>query len=296
MELTIHHLSKQYRQITAIHNVSLQLSSGIYGLLGPNGAGKSTLIKIITANLQATSGTVSWNGQNIAAMGDHYRSLLGYMPQQQELYSDFTGNRFLRYMAALKGLEKKEAEERIAHLVEVVNLQEVIHKKISAYSGGMKQRLLIAQALLNDPKVIILDEPTAGLDPKERINIRNFISTIAANKIVLIATHVVQDIEYIAKEIIVMKKGEILLKGHPEQLLSSIKQKVALLQLDDEQALASLQQKLIISSIIRDYEQKLHVRVIADDLANLFESASFIEPAYQYVQPTLEDLYLYYFH
>lgn len=287
MELAIQQLSRSYRQTIAINNISLRLTPGIYGLLGPNGAGKSTLIKMITTNLQPSNGTIHWNGQSIAELGSTYRNIVGYMPQQQDVYSDFTGNRFLRYMAALKGLSKKEADERISHLSNIVNLKDVMNKKISTYSGGMKQRLLIAQSLLNDPKILILDEPTAGLDPKERINIRNFIATISNNKIVLIATHVVQDIEYISKEIIVMKKGEILLKDRAQGLLSMIEQKVAIFHID-EQYLPQLQNQYVISSIVRDYEQKLHVRVIADKIES--------DLVYQYTQPTLEDLYLYHFH
>lgn len=287
MELAIHQLSKSYRQTEAIRSISLQLTPGIYGLLGPNGAGKSTLIKMITTNLQSSSGTIKWEDQDITELGSVYRNIVGYMPQQQDVYSDFTGNRFLRYMAALKGLTKIEANERIAHLVSIVNLKDVIGRKISSYSGGMKQRLLIAQALLNDPKLLILDEPTAGLDPKERISIRNFISTIASNKIVLIATHVVSDIEYIAKEIIVMKKGEILLKGEPADLLDTMHEKVALCSVEEEQ-LKELQLSYVISNIARDRDQRLKVRVIADHIHS--------EINYEYVQPNLEDLYLYHFH
>lgn len=207
-KLEIKGITKVYKKgaVKALDNFSVTLTPGVYGLLGPNGAGKSTLMNIITDNLNADGGEVVYDGENIKKLGKDYRAVLGYMPQQQGLYDDFTLNRFLWYMAALKGLKKKEAKEKITQLLETVNLTDAAHKKLGSFSGGMKQRALIAQALLNNPEILILDEPTAGLDPKERIRIRNFISEIAEDKIVLISTHVVSDIEFIAKEIILLKK------------------------------------------------------------------------------------------
>ena len=285
--LEIKNVNKTYKKgyVKALNNFSAELTPGVYGLLGPNGAGKSTLMNIITDNLNADSGEVLFDGKNIKRLGKDYRSVLGYMPQQQGLYDDFTANRFLWYMAALKGLKKKEAKEKIPRLLETVNLTSVAHKKLGSFSGGMKQRVLIAQALLNDPKILILDEPTAGLDPKERIRIRNFISTIAKDKIVILATHVVSDVEFIAKEIILLKDGELLEKDTCHNLLKAIEDKVfEITSLSCD--LAKIQASYRVSNIYRD-DENIISRVVVDDPPEEYK--------YQCVKPTLEDLYLYYF-
>ena len=287
MELEIKNLCKTYKKgvVKALDDFTVTLTSGVYGLLGPNGAGKSTLMNIITDNLNADSGEVLYNGENIKKLGKDYRSLLGYMPQQQGLYDDFTLNRFLWYMAALKGLKKKEAKAKITSLLETVNLKDSAHKKLSSFSGGMKQRALIAQALLNDPKILILDEPTAGLDPKERIRIRNFISEIAENKIVLISTHVVSDIEFIAKEIILLKSGELVSQDTCNNLTKEIENKVFEVEINKEE-LKSFQNTYRVSNLFHD-DDKIIVRIVTD-----------IPPEnhkIQSVKPTLEDLYLYVF-
>ena len=200
MKIEIKNLTKIYGNNKAVNDLTLTLTDGIYGILGPNGSGKTTLINLLTDNVKRTSGEILINNKDIVSLGAKYRDLIGYMPQQQEIYDNFTGEEFLWYMAALKGLEKKYAKNKIDNLLKVVNLTSEKNKKIGSYSGGMKQRILIAQALLNDPDILIMDEPTAGLDPSERIRIRNFLSEMSENKIIIIATHIVSDIEFIAKE------------------------------------------------------------------------------------------------
>lgn len=223
MELFVKNINKTYgKKKRALCDVTMSFTPGIYGLLGPNGSGKSTLMNIITDNLKADGGVVLYDGQSIHKRKEAYRAKIGYMPQQQAIYDNFTGEEFMWYMAALKGLDKKQAESRIESLIAMVNLGEEKGKKIGSYSGGMKQRILIAQALLNDPDILIMDEPTAGLDPSERIRIRNFLSEISENKIIIIATHIVSDIEFIAKEIILLKAGEIIDHGSPQQLLDEL--------------------------------------------------------------------------
>ena len=222
MEMEIRNITKQYKNKTAVKNINITLKEGIYGLLGPNGAGKSTLMKMMVGNLKQTEGSILYKGQDISDMGAEYKRLIGYMPQQQEVYPYFTGRRFLIYMAALKGISDKNTNKHVEELAEKVNLADVLDKRIGGYSGGMRQRILIAQALLGNPEILIFDEPTAGLDPKERIRVRNLISENSAGKIVLIATHVVQDIEFISNQILMLKEGELIANGEPEELVRQI--------------------------------------------------------------------------
>ena len=265
-ELIISNLNKTYKKgaVKALDDFSITLTPGVYGLLGPNGAGKSTLMNIITDNLNSDSGEVIYNGENIKKLGKDFRAVLGYMPQQQGLYDDFTLNRFLWYMAALKGLNRREAKEKIKKLLETVNLTDSAHKKLGAFSGGMKQRALIAQALLNEPEILILDEPTAGLDPKERIRIRNFISEIAKDKIVLISTHVVSDIEFIAKEIILLKEGRLVSHDTCENLAKGIADKVYEIEISQEDLL-HFQSTYRVSNLYRNGD-KIILRTVTDNL------------------------------
>lgn len=223
MELEIRDIRHQYPNgKQALKGISLKLQPGVYGLLGANGAGKSTLMNIITGNLIPSGGVLLLNGEKVSGDNADYRRHLGYMPQQQGIYPRFTGRRFLWYMAALKGMERHCAQKQIAELLRVVHLEEAADRKIGGYSGGMKQRLLIAQALLDDPEILVLDEPTAGLDPVERIRIRNFISGIARERIVLLATHVVGDVECIAGQMLLMQDGELIRQGTPMELTAEL--------------------------------------------------------------------------
>lgn len=225
MELKLEHISKEYKNTTALDDFSMTFSKGIYGLLGPNGAGKSTLMKLITRNIKPTAGEIYLDGTDIHTLKREYQRLIGYMPQQQAIYPFYTGRMFLAYMGLLKGVEKKVLNDEIEKYASKVNLLDVLDRKVGTYSGGMKQRLLIAQAFLGDSKIIIFDEPTAGLDPKERIHVRNLIHDNSAGKIILIATHVVQDIEDIASQIMLLKKGVLIEMAAPEILTGRITDK-----------------------------------------------------------------------
>lgn len=217
--LEIRNLSKSYGKKVALNNINLKFDNGLYGLLGPNGAGKSTLMNIITDNLKADNGEILWNGMDYQKLGVKYREILGYMPQQQGLYNGFTGKRFLNYIAVLKDIPKKEILLQIEESAKKVNLQNELDKKINMYSGGMKQRLLIASCILGNPKLIIFDEPTAGLDPKERVRVKKLMQELSSKSIVIIATHIVPDIENIAKEIVILKEGVLIEKNTPEKLI-----------------------------------------------------------------------------
>nr|WP_300657527.1 ABC transporter ATP-binding protein [uncultured Acetatifactor sp.] len=216
--LEISQITKRYKDKLALDQVSLALEPGVYGLLGPNGAGKSTLMNIISGNLRPTGGQVRWEGKEIKALGAAYRSLLGYAPQQQGMYEHFSGLRFLSYMAALKGIPGKEQPAELERVLRFVNLWDERKRPVSTYSGGMKQRVLIAQAVLGNPRCVILDEPTAGLDPRERVRIREQIRALSGDRIILVSTHVVSDIEPIAAEILLLKAGRLVDRGSVEAL------------------------------------------------------------------------------
>ena len=226
MTLELEGLTKVYKDKTALDDVSFSFTPGIYGLLGPNGAGKSTMMNLISDNLTPSKGRVLLDGRGIDELGSEYRKLLGYMPQQQNIYPELSLRRFLYFMASLKGLKKSEAGEDIDHYVRMVKLDDVLGKKLGAFSGGMKQRLGIAQALLNEPEILVLDEPTAGLDPKERVRLRNLLADLAKDRIVLLSTHIVSDVESIADRVFLMKQGAFVLEGTVAQLVEKMQGRV----------------------------------------------------------------------
>lgn len=293
MELELKNLKKTYGTVQALKGVSYTFTAGIYGILGANGAGKSTMINLITDNVSrdgTDGGEILFDGEDILKLGKDFRALVGYMPQQQGFYEDFSPKAFLKYMAEIKGLKGKNNEgktvnEQIDELIEVVNLTHVAYKKIGGFSGGMKQRVLLAQALLGNPKILILDEPTAGLDPKERIGIRNYIAELSKDKIILFATHVVSDIECIADHVLLIKKGEIVVTGTPVELIEQMHGKVAEITctLDD---VGKLQEQYKVGNI-RQRRNGLALRLVGDKLP---EEAVKVEDNID-----MEDVYLYYF-
>lgn len=285
MILELRNLSKMYGNVQALKKITYSFEPGIYGILGANGAGKSTLINLITDNVSRDKkhdgGQILFDGEDVLKLGKKYRKLVGYMPQQQGFYEDFSPKTFLRYMAEMKGVEDKR---QIDELLDVVNLTDVAHKKMGGFSGGMRQRVLLAQALLGNPCILILDEPTAGLDLKERINIRNYISELSGEKIVLFATHVVSDIEGIADRILLLKKGEIVAEGTPEHLIQSISGKVGELLCTAEKV-KEYQASYKISNI-KQCRGGIRLRVIGDLLPeNTIPTKRGID---------MEDVFLYY--
>ena len=222
MELRIEHLMKRYGEKVALADFSYTFTPGIYGILGANGAGKSTLMNLITDNVSRDGGSILFDGTEILKLGKAFRAAVGYMPQQQGMYDDFSARAFLRYMAEIKQIPAKQARAQIEQLLEVVNLREVAHKKVGGFSGGMRQRVILAQARLGEPKVLILDEPTAGLDPKERLRLRRYIADLAQDRIVFLTTHIVSDIESIARDVLLMQEGSIVAHGTPEDLMARV--------------------------------------------------------------------------
>ena len=291
MKLTINHVTKKYGNITALSDFSAALTPGVYALLGPNGSGKSTLMNIIAGNLTADAGDITYQEdadqpENILKMGVLFREKLGFMPQYPGLYPYFSIEKFMMYIAALKGMKKKEATEQISNILDKVELSDIKKRRIKTLSGGMKQRLALAQAVLGSPEILILDEPTAGLDPKQRIAIRNFISEISFNKIVLIATHIVSDIEFIAKNVILLKKGVIVDNAPPAELLKKHKNRVWKVTCAEPE-IQEMQRKYRVTNIGRDEQSgKAVLRLISEEKP--FENAVS-------VPPDLEDYYLYVF-
>lgn len=235
MELTISDLTKDFGSFRAVDQVTFTMHSGVYGLLGVNGAGKTTLMRMLTTLIHPTGGEIRWDGQDVFRMDSAYRKLLGYLPQDFGYYPDFSIYDYLMYIASIKGIRPAAAKQRALRLLKQVGLSQAGHKKMKTLSGGMKRRVGIAQAMLNDPKILILDEPTAGLDPNERIRFRNLISELSEDRIVLLSTHIVSDIEYIASEILLMKDGRITLSGTAEEVIASMPERVWLFSVPREQ-------------------------------------------------------------
>lgn len=235
MELTISDLTKDFGSFRAVDQVTFTMHSGVYGLLGVNGAGKTTLMRMLTTLIPPTGGEIRWDGQDVFRMDSAYRKLLGYLPQDFGCYPDFSIYDYLMYIASIKGIRPAAAKQRALRLLKQVGLSQAGHKKMKTLSGGVKRRVGIAQAMLNDPKILILDEPTAGLDPNERIRFRNLISELSEDRIVLLSTHIVSDIEYIASEILLMKDGRITLSGTAEEVIASMPERVWLFSVPREQ-------------------------------------------------------------
>jgi len=280
MQLSVENLSKNYRgSVHALRGVQLSLSPGVLGLLGPNGAGKSTLMRILATITLPTAGRVMWNGKDIASDPDALRDVLGYLPQDFGVYPNLSAIEFLEYLAAVKGIPAQAARQRIAELLELVNLKDAARRPLGGYSGGMRQRVGIAQALLNDPQLLIVDEPTAGLDPEERVRFRNLLSELSGERIVILSTHIVSDVEAVATSIAILSHGQLLAHGAPEALLARVAGKVWEIVVPSGEVAAWRQRYLVSSTAHR--ADGVHLRVVAD-----------VVPGGRALEPSIEDAYL----
>ncbi len=284
MALILDGLTKTFSSFPAVNNLSYTMDTGVYGLLGVNGAGKTTLMRMLCTLLTPTSGTITWDGQDIFSLGSAYRNLLGYLPQDFGYYPDFSVQDYLLYIASIKGLRPVTARQRMQNLLEQVGLTQVRRQKMKKLSGGMKRRAGIAQAMLNDPKILILDEPTAGLDPKERIRFRNLISELAENRLVLLSTHIVSDVEYIADQILLMKDGSLVHHGTSQQLLAAAPTQVWTCTVPRAQADQLLHQYPVVN--LKTLPQGVQLRVLSQTPPT---------PEAHPAEMTLEDLFLHYF-
>ena len=285
MELCIDHLSKIFKDMTAVSDVSLRLTPGVWGLLGANGAGKTTLMRMLAGIMQPSGGRICYDGVPIDTLGQRYRDIFGYLPQEFGFYPEFTVQDYLEYVAALKGLSAADSRRKIGALLERLTLQDVRRKKIVKLSGGMKRRVGIAQALLNDPEVLILDEPTSGLDPGERVRFRNLLSEFAHDRIVLISTHIVSDVEYIATRNAILRGGKLLSCGTTEELVTQVEGKVWTASVPQAR-LPEYEARLPIVNLRNEADGNVSLRYLAD--TPVIESS---RPAV----PRLEDLYLWLF-
>jgi ABC-2 type transport system ATP-binding protein len=281
MELTLERLNKRYGQQWALHQLSLRLSPGMLGLVGPNGAGKTSLMRMIATLLEPTEGRILWNGQDIRIHGQALRQVLGYLPQDFGVYPEFTGRQFLRYLATMKGLPAELARRRVDEAIETVNLEQVADRKLPTYSGGMKQRIGIAQALLNDPELLIVDEPTAGLDPAERVRFRTLLADLTRNRIVLLSTHIISDVEAVASRLVILQQGHVLADTTPEELLAKTKGAVWSVTVDQAAAL-QLQATYQVSTMVTQMGG-VTLRLV---------SATRPHEAAVVVDPSLEEAYL----
>ncbi|WP_066676420.1 ATP-binding cassette domain-containing protein [Clostridium septicum] len=280
--LIVNNLSKSFGNFTVLEDINLEFKNGVYGLLAPNGAGKTTLIKLLTTLIFPTKGEILYDGVDIISLDEEYREILGYLPQNFGYYKNYSPKQFLMYLSALKGVNKKESSKKIDELLEMVALNDVSNKKMKKFSGGMIQRVGIAQALLNDPKILILDEPTAGLDPKERVRFRNILTELSRDRIVIISTHIVSDIEFIANEVIMIKDRKVLHKDSVENICRTLEGKVYETEIDFSMAKDFRNNHLSLSE--KQEDGKMKIRFIDKEKKNnLWKSVS----------PNLEDVFLY---
>ncbi|MCM1252462.1 MAG: ABC transporter ATP-binding protein [Clostridium sp.] len=281
-ELEFVNIGKSFKEKAAVQDINVRLEYGIYGLLGENGAGKTTLMRMICGILEPTQGNIMCDGMRIQEMGGAYRSLLGYLPQDFGYYEDFSAHRFLHYMAALKAIPEEYAKNKVDELLQTVDLYAVKDKKLKTYSGGMIRRVGIAQALLNNPEILILDEPTSGLDPKERVRFRNIISSLGKNRIIILSTHIVSDVEYIADRIMIMKDGKMIKTGTEEELAKEVKDCVWKCLVPEKEAM-ELNKQYIVSNL-KNQGDKVELRIVSRQ-----KPVADAEP----LEVTLEDIYLY---
>ncbi len=281
MRLALTGVSKQYGARWAVRDVSLELESGMVGLVGPNGAGKTTLMRMVATLLPATTGTIHWSGIDVRGDGARIRQVLGYLPQDFGVYPELSARSFLRYIAAMKRLPQDDAKRRVDELLELVNLEEDADRKLRTYSGGMKQRVGIAQALLNDPELLIVDEPTAGLDPEERVRFRNLLAGLTSNRLIILSTHIIGDVEAVASRLVVIRGGRILVDTSPDQLIAAATGKVWSITADAQTA-ARLQVTFPVSAMV-GHATSMTIRVVSATSPFLGAVA---------VEPNLEDAYL----